>query len=129
MGNRTVHLKVIAEWEQIGSIMHEKEMVQKTGDFTTALELLGNYETCILKTELAICVQIESSFNLIIQLKHCFTCKNWSTLFNEVFTLKNGLCGFLVQKKWGNGGKYIKPSGFFSSTKSFTVFCKSLTYT
>ncbi|XP_069666280.1 transmembrane protein 130 [Haliaeetus albicilla] len=40
MGNRTVHLKVIAEWEQIGSIIHEREMVQKTGDFTTALELL-----------------------------------------------------------------------------------------
>lgn len=55
MGNRTVHLKVIAEWEQIGSIIHEREMVQKTGDFTTALELLGNYKTfCILKTELAI---------------------------------------------------------------------------
>uniref|UniRef100_A0A8C0BDN2 Transmembrane protein 130 n=1 Tax=Buteo japonicus TaxID=224669 RepID=A0A8C0BDN2_9AVES len=40
MGNRTVHLKVIAEWEQIGSIIHEREMVQKTGDFTTALELI-----------------------------------------------------------------------------------------
>ncbi|NXN96294.1 TM130 protein, partial [Rhinopomastus cyanomelas] len=40
MGNRTVHLKVIAEWEQTGSIMHERETVQKTGDFTTALELL-----------------------------------------------------------------------------------------
>uniref|UniRef100_A0A8C6J4Q9 Uncharacterized protein n=1 Tax=Melopsittacus undulatus TaxID=13146 RepID=A0A8C6J4Q9_MELUD len=40
MGNRTVHLKVIAEWEQIGSIIHERETVQKTGDFTTALELL-----------------------------------------------------------------------------------------
>ncbi|NXX74838.1 TM130 protein, partial [Urocolius indicus] len=39
MGNRTVHLKVIAEWEQIGSIIHEREMVQKTGDFSTALEL------------------------------------------------------------------------------------------
>ncbi|XP_031462484.1 transmembrane protein 130 [Phasianus colchicus] len=40
MGNRTVHLKVVAEWEQIGSIIHETETVQKTGDFTTALELL-----------------------------------------------------------------------------------------
>ncbi|XP_057272876.1 transmembrane protein 130 [Pezoporus wallicus] len=40
MGNSTVHLKVIAEWEQIGSIIHERETVQKTGDFTTALELL-----------------------------------------------------------------------------------------
>ncbi|XP_010082868.1 PREDICTED: transmembrane protein 130, partial [Pterocles gutturalis] len=40
LGNRTVHLKVIAEWEQIGSILHEREMMQKTGDFTTALELL-----------------------------------------------------------------------------------------
>ncbi|NXG52192.1 TM130 protein, partial [Psilopogon haemacephalus] len=40
LGNRTVHLKVIAEWEQVGSIMHERETVQKTGDFTTALELL-----------------------------------------------------------------------------------------
>ncbi|XP_071300140.1 transmembrane protein 130 [Agelaius tricolor] len=40
MGNRTVHLKVVAEWEQIGSIIHEREMMQKTGDFTTALELL-----------------------------------------------------------------------------------------
>ncbi|XP_040431237.1 transmembrane protein 130 [Cygnus olor] len=40
MGNRTVYLKVIAEWEQIGSIIHEKETMQKTGDFTTALELL-----------------------------------------------------------------------------------------
>uniref|UniRef100_A0A8B9FMK8 Transmembrane protein 130 n=1 Tax=Amazona collaria TaxID=241587 RepID=A0A8B9FMK8_9PSIT len=53
MGNRTVHLKVIAEWEQIGSIIHEREMVQKTGDFTTALELLGNYQTfCLLKLNL-----------------------------------------------------------------------------
>uniref|UniRef100_A0A8D2QR44 Transmembrane protein 130 n=1 Tax=Zosterops lateralis melanops TaxID=1220523 RepID=A0A8D2QR44_ZOSLA len=41
MGNRTVHLKVVAEWEQIGSIIHEREVMQKTGDFTTALELLG----------------------------------------------------------------------------------------
>ncbi|XP_074014802.1 transmembrane protein 130 [Numenius arquata] len=40
MGNRTVHLKVVAEWEQTGSIIHEREMMQKTGDFTTALELL-----------------------------------------------------------------------------------------
>uniref|UniRef100_A0A8C3KPN4 Transmembrane protein 130 n=1 Tax=Calidris pygmaea TaxID=425635 RepID=A0A8C3KPN4_9CHAR len=40
MGNRTVHLKVVAEWEQTGSIIHERETVQKTGDFTTALELL-----------------------------------------------------------------------------------------
>ncbi|NXH14785.1 TM130 protein, partial [Bucco capensis] len=40
MGNCTVHLKVIAEWEQVGSIIHERETVQKTGDFTTALELL-----------------------------------------------------------------------------------------
>ncbi|NWS14613.1 TM130 protein, partial [Pachyramphus minor] len=40
MGNRTVHLKVVAEWEQIGSIIHEREIMQKTGDFTTALELL-----------------------------------------------------------------------------------------
>ncbi|XP_066185705.1 transmembrane protein 130 [Sylvia atricapilla] len=40
MGNRTVHLKVVAEWEQIGSIIHERETMQKTGDFTTALELL-----------------------------------------------------------------------------------------
>ncbi|PKU36483.1 transhypothetical protein [Limosa lapponica baueri] len=40
MGNRTVHLKVVAEWEQTGSIVHERETVQKTGDFTTALELL-----------------------------------------------------------------------------------------
>ncbi|XP_061850019.1 transmembrane protein 130 [Colius striatus] len=39
MGNRTVHLKVIAEWEHIGNIIHEREMVQKTGDFSTALEL------------------------------------------------------------------------------------------
>ncbi|XP_064887669.1 transmembrane protein 130 [Columba livia] len=38
-GNRTVHLKVIAEWEQMGSVIHERETVQKTGDFTTALEL------------------------------------------------------------------------------------------
>ncbi|OPJ87263.1 transmembrane protein 130 [Patagioenas fasciata monilis] len=38
-GNRTVHLKVIAEWEQMGSVLHERETVQKTGDFTTALEL------------------------------------------------------------------------------------------
>ncbi|NXN22110.1 TM130 protein, partial [Nycticryphes semicollaris] len=40
MGNRTVHLKVVAEWEKAGSIVHERETVQKTGDFTTALELL-----------------------------------------------------------------------------------------
>ncbi|XP_051635540.1 transmembrane protein 130 [Manacus candei] len=40
LGNRTVHLKVVAEWEQIGSIIHEREIMQKTGDFTTALELL-----------------------------------------------------------------------------------------
>ncbi|RMC17692.1 hypothetical protein DUI87_05356 [Hirundo rustica rustica] len=40
MGNRTVHLKVVAEWEQTGSILHEREIMQKTGDFTTALELL-----------------------------------------------------------------------------------------
>ncbi|XP_008948543.1 PREDICTED: transmembrane protein 130 [Merops nubicus] len=40
MGNRTVHLKVIAEWEQMGSIIHDRETLQKTGDFTTALELL-----------------------------------------------------------------------------------------
>lgn len=53
MGNRTVHLKVIAEWEQIGSIIHERETMQKTGDFTTALELLGNYKTfCLLKLNL-----------------------------------------------------------------------------
>uniref|UniRef100_A0A672TU23 Transmembrane protein 130 n=1 Tax=Strigops habroptila TaxID=2489341 RepID=A0A672TU23_STRHB len=43
MGNRTAHLKVIAEWEQIGSIIHERETVQKTGDFTTALELLETH--------------------------------------------------------------------------------------
>lgn len=54
MGNRTVHLKVVAEWEQIGSIIHEREIMQKTGDFTTALELLGNDETfCIFNAELA----------------------------------------------------------------------------
>ncbi|NXQ58247.1 TM130 protein, partial [Anthoscopus minutus] len=40
MGNRTVRLKVVAEWEQIGNIIHEREIMQKTGDFTTALELL-----------------------------------------------------------------------------------------
>ncbi|XP_062444129.1 transmembrane protein 130 [Rhea pennata] len=40
VGNRTVHLKVIAEWQQIGNIIHERETLQKTGDFTTALELL-----------------------------------------------------------------------------------------
>ncbi|XP_071427242.1 transmembrane protein 130 [Pithys albifrons albifrons] len=40
LGNRTVHLKVVAEWEQLGSIIHEREIMQKTGDFTTALELL-----------------------------------------------------------------------------------------
>uniref|UniRef100_A0A8C5INN0 Transmembrane protein 130 n=1 Tax=Junco hyemalis TaxID=40217 RepID=A0A8C5INN0_JUNHY len=45
MGKRTVHLKAVAEWEQVGSIIHERKMMQKTGDFTTALELLGNYET------------------------------------------------------------------------------------
>lgn len=67
MGNRTVHLKVVAEWEQIGSIFHERETMQKTGDFTTALELLGNYKIfCILKREFALYVQIQSSFNVII---------------------------------------------------------------
>ncbi|NXC23962.1 TM130 protein, partial [Campylorhamphus procurvoides] len=39
MGNRTVHLKVVAEWELIGGIIHEREIMQKTGDFSTALEL------------------------------------------------------------------------------------------
>ncbi|XP_005054571.1 PREDICTED: transmembrane protein 130 [Ficedula albicollis] len=39
-GNRTVHLKAVAEWEQTGSVIHERETMQKTGDFTTALELL-----------------------------------------------------------------------------------------
>ncbi|NWI57020.1 TM130 protein, partial [Calyptomena viridis] len=40
LGNGTVHLKVVAEWEQTGSIIHEREVLQKTGDFTTALQLL-----------------------------------------------------------------------------------------
>ncbi|XP_064009813.1 transmembrane protein 130 isoform X1 [Pogoniulus pusillus] len=40
LGNRTVHLKVVAEWEQVGSSVQERETVQKTGDFTTALDLL-----------------------------------------------------------------------------------------
>lgn len=52
MGNRTVHLKVIAEWEQIGSIIHEKETMQKTGDFTTSLELLGKNKTFYSKQDL-----------------------------------------------------------------------------
>lgn len=61
MGNRTVHLKVVAEWEQIGSIIHEREVMQKTGDFTTALELLGNYETfCTFNGELAPYVRTQS---------------------------------------------------------------------
>uniref|UniRef100_A0A8C3VC41 Transmembrane protein 130 n=1 Tax=Catharus ustulatus TaxID=91951 RepID=A0A8C3VC41_CATUS len=38
-GNRTVHLKAVAEWDQTGSVIHEKETMQKTGDFSTALEL------------------------------------------------------------------------------------------
>ncbi|NWY63002.1 TM130 protein, partial [Chionis minor] len=64
-GNRTVHLKVIAELEQIGGIIHERETVQKTGDFSTALELFGNYKTfCILEREFAIYVQIKSGFNV-----------------------------------------------------------------
>ncbi|XP_067407029.1 transmembrane protein 130 isoform X2 [Emydura macquarii macquarii] len=39
-GNCKVHLKVVAEWEQIESTIHERKIVQKTGDFTTQLELL-----------------------------------------------------------------------------------------
>ncbi|NXU54694.1 TM130 protein, partial [Turnix velox] len=38
--NRTVHLKVVAEWEQLGSVTSQQETLQKTGDFTTAMELL-----------------------------------------------------------------------------------------
>uniref|UniRef100_A0A8C5TPN3 Transmembrane protein 130 n=1 Tax=Malurus cyaneus samueli TaxID=2593467 RepID=A0A8C5TPN3_9PASS len=45
LGNRTVHLKAVAEWEHTGGILHERETMQKTGDFSTALELLGNSET------------------------------------------------------------------------------------
>lgn len=52
MGNRTVHLKVIAEWEQIGSIIREKETMQKTGDFSTSLELLGKNKTFYSKQDL-----------------------------------------------------------------------------
>lgn len=64
MGNRTVHLKVVAEWEQIGNIIHEREILQKTGDFTTALELLGNYETfCSFNAGQAVYVQIQSSMH------------------------------------------------------------------
>ncbi|XP_032626892.1 transmembrane protein 130 [Chelonoidis abingdonii] len=40
VGNCKVHLKVVAEWEQIESPTHERKIVQKTGDFTTELELL-----------------------------------------------------------------------------------------
>lgn len=62
-GNRTVHLKVVAEWKQIGSIIHETETVQKTGDFTTALELLGNYQTfCMLEIKCYMCVAIQSKW-------------------------------------------------------------------
>lgn len=76
-GNRTVHLKVIAEWEQMGSVIHERETVQKTGDFTTALELSGNYRTfCVLKTELAVYVQIQSSLHVTVQPQYCFAHKN-----------------------------------------------------
>uniref|UniRef100_A0A8C0G8L1 Transmembrane protein 130 n=1 Tax=Chelonoidis abingdonii TaxID=106734 RepID=A0A8C0G8L1_CHEAB len=39
VGNCKVHLKVVAEWEQIESPTHERKIVQKTGDFTTELEL------------------------------------------------------------------------------------------
>lgn len=63
-GNRTVHLKAVAEWEQIGSVIHERETMQKTGDFSTALELLGNYEVfCAFNAELALYryIQIQSS--------------------------------------------------------------------
>uniref|UniRef100_U3IFL7 Transmembrane protein 130 n=2 Tax=Anas TaxID=8835 RepID=U3IFL7_ANAPP len=72
MGNRTVHLKVIAEWEQIGSIIHEKETMQKTGDFTTSLELLvihqlltGNFAAfnfflCHFSPPLSLCWLIKS---------------------------------------------------------------------
>lgn len=59
-----MHLKVVAEWEQIGSIIHEREIMQKTGDFSTALELLGNYEAfCTFNpvSIIAACVQIQSS--------------------------------------------------------------------
>uniref|UniRef100_A0A8D0F2R4 Transmembrane protein 130 n=1 Tax=Strix occidentalis caurina TaxID=311401 RepID=A0A8D0F2R4_STROC len=73
MGNRTVHLKVIAEWEQIGSIIRESEMVQKTGDFTTALALLGNYKTsCMLRTELHIYVQLQSKLTTTLPVGFLF---------------------------------------------------------
>uniref|UniRef100_A0A8C8R6P0 Transmembrane protein 130 n=1 Tax=Pelusios castaneus TaxID=367368 RepID=A0A8C8R6P0_9SAUR len=42
-GNCKVHLKVVAEWEQIDSTKHERKIVQKTGDFTTELELLDHF--------------------------------------------------------------------------------------
>uniref|UniRef100_A0A8C5NL36 Transmembrane protein 130 n=1 Tax=Junco hyemalis TaxID=40217 RepID=A0A8C5NL36_JUNHY len=61
MGKRTVHLKAVAEWEQVGSIIHERKMMQKTGDFTTALELL---ETRVMENlnfpPLALCWLIKS---------------------------------------------------------------------
>uniref|UniRef100_A0A669QUF8 Transmembrane protein 130 n=1 Tax=Phasianus colchicus TaxID=9054 RepID=A0A669QUF8_PHACC len=67
MGNRTVHLKVVAEWEQIGSIIHETETVQKTGDFTTLkiLELLMRccglfVPKCHFSPPLALCWLIKS---------------------------------------------------------------------
>ncbi|XP_006112884.2 transmembrane protein 130 [Pelodiscus sinensis] len=40
MGHCKVHLKVVAEWQQIESATQERKIVQKTGDFTTKLELL-----------------------------------------------------------------------------------------
>ncbi|XP_074866864.1 transmembrane protein 130 [Carettochelys insculpta] len=40
VGNCEVHLKVVAEWEQTENTTHERKIVQKTGDFTTKLELL-----------------------------------------------------------------------------------------
>uniref|UniRef100_A0A8C3DWD6 Transmembrane protein 130 n=1 Tax=Corvus moneduloides TaxID=1196302 RepID=A0A8C3DWD6_CORMO len=64
VGNRTVHLKVVAEWEQTGSIIHEREIMQKTGDFTTALELLGNYETSLGSRE----TQVMENLNLSLHI-------------------------------------------------------------
>ncbi|XP_014379055.1 transmembrane protein 130 [Alligator sinensis] len=69
VGNRTVHLKVVAEWEEIGSSTNERKMVQKTGDFTTALELLdavksihviGSRETHVMEN-LSLSLQINGS--------------------------------------------------------------------
>uniref|UniRef100_A0A8C3VC44 Transmembrane protein 130 n=1 Tax=Catharus ustulatus TaxID=91951 RepID=A0A8C3VC44_CATUS len=62
-GNRTVHLKAVAEWDQTGSVIHEKETMQKTGDFSTALELSASHTIQTIKylgPPLALCWLIKS---------------------------------------------------------------------